>query len=1129
VNVSEFVDYLFRAGIQLRSDGSQLYCSAASGTVPENLQVEIRSRKSEIVAFLSGSGRSIHSVLPDITSSVQTRVLPASFAQERLWFLEQLEPNTAYNIPSGFRIQGPLQPDALRKSFREIVRRHTILRTCFPAINGKPTQQITPASNWDMESIDLRGLRAANRETEAKRQFSLEERHVFDLASGPLFRAKLLQLAEEEFALLLTSHHIVFDQWSWGLLFRELSLLYDSFRLGTTSGLAELPIQYSDFVLWQREFLTSEYLEPQINYWKSQLGGTLPKLELTTDFHRPSTPHFEGAEQPVMISAAVTRALRQLGQKERTTLFMTLLAAFNVLLYRYSGQNDILVGTAVANRPRPEMDPLIGLFLNTLVLRSDLSGTPTFREFLRRVRETALCAYANQDLPFERLVEILEPERDLERPPLFQVMFLQNSSESELSLSNATVTRLYTDTFTAKFDLTLSLIDGPEGIRGRLEYSVDLFRASTIKRMVEHFQNLVNSIAADPDQPVHDLALLSDVEFKTLVADWNSIEPLVEVKTCVHECFEIQVRKTPDSVAVTTDNLQLTYRELNSRANKLANYLRQSGIGPDACIGIYLDRSADLPVAILAVLKAGGAYIPLDPAYPTARTESILINSGVHIVLTRQELVGQLPNPLQNFVCLDSFWTDNPTLDGDDLFSVVTPQNLANVIYTSGSTGEPKGVVVTHEGIVGLFNWANRIYTANELQGVLASTSICFDLSVFELLYPLTRGGAVVLADDILQLPSLAESQRITLLNTVPSAMEEVLRLKAVPTSVSTINLAGEPLRIDLVTRLYRQSNISALYNLYGPTESTVYSTFALITAGESQEPSIGRPLGGTQVYLLDRQENLSPIGVNAEIHLAGTGIARGYFNKPALTAGSFRPNPFGDPASSRLYKTGDIGHYTLGGNIMLRGRDDFQLKLRGYRIEPKEIEFCILAHEEVREAVVVSLRDETLGDRLVAYVAGIPEASIPGLRSSLSERLPKYMIPSAFVAVDVLPRKPNGKLDRQALPDPRAYLRDSSNEYVEPCTETQQILLEIWTEALGIEKIGIHSNFFDLGGHSLLATLVIVRISERFAAEIPLRVLFESPTIAELADAIDNLRWLSGASTPDMINATEGHEVGEI
>jgi amino acid adenylation domain-containing protein len=1045
--------------------------------------------------------------------------LQLSFAQQRLWFLDQWEPGSStYNLTTAVRLTGLLNLAALERSLNEILWRHEALRTTFATVDGQPVQVVASPKVFALPVMNLQHLSETERDAEAQRLVNDERSKPFDLIKGPLFRPTLLQLGEEEHILLLAMHHIVSDGWSMGILSRELTVLYEAFSAGHPSPLTELSIQYGDFAKWQREWLQGEVLERQLSYWKRQLEGIPAVSNLPADRPRPAVQGYRGKTQYLELTKELTEGLKALSRKEGVTLYMTLLAAFQTLLYRHTRQEDIVVGSPIANRNRSEIEGLIGFFVNTLVLRTDVSGNPSFRELLGRVRKTALDAYEHQDLPFEKLLEDLQPERSLSYSPLFQVMFiLQNAPNTGLEFKRLSVSPVRLDTETAKFDLTLSIHETPSGLSGALQYNTDLFDDATITRMIGHFQILLKGIVADPDLRISDLPMLTLAEWHQLLVEWNDTKTDYPKDKCIHELFETQVETTPDAIALICEDQQLTYSELNTRANQLAHYLHKHGVGPDELVGICVERSIEMVIGLLGILKAGGGYIPLDPSYPAERLEFMLADAQVSVLVAQSDLFEDggsridssdgrssvLDRRIQR-IYLDRDWELIARESGANPDNTATAENLSYVIYTSGSTGNPKGVAIEHRNTAAFLSWAHCAFTQEDLSGVLAATSICFDLSVFEIFAPLTCGGTIVLAENALALATIPNRSKVSLLNAVPSAMNELLRLDAIPASVRVINLAGEPLRPELVRRIYTSTSVGKVYDLYGPSECTTYSTWACRSAEGPQ--TIGRPIANTQVYILDAYLNPAPIGVVGEIYIGGDGVARGYLNQPALTAERFIYHSFDGEPAQRLYRTGDLARYLPDGNIEFLGRLDDQVKIRGYRIELGEIEAVLTQNPAVRESAVITREDRAGDKQLVAYM--VPKESAPAaseLRTFLKAKLPEYMVPSAFVVLDSLPLTPNGKVDRQALPEPDRGSADLEQVYVAPRNASEQAIADIWAEILGVKRIGVHDNFFDRGGHSLKATQIVSRLRKMFGSEIPLRYMFQFPTIAELAAVIDS------------------------
>jgi amino acid adenylation domain-containing protein len=1076
--------------------------------------------------------------LPRAQEQASLHYHPLSLAQQRIWALDQLSPGSAqHNVHAAYSLAGPLDPYLLERCLNEIVSRYDVLRTGFQVVDGQPVQAVDPSLSISLPLSDLNGLPAPEKDAEVQRQAKEEAQRPFDMGRGPLIRAGLLRLGEQEHVLLLTAHEIAFDEWSMRALFRELVAIYKALDDEEVPPLPAPPIQYADYAARQQEGLRGEGASAQLAYWKGQLGGGLPALDLPTDRPRPPMQTYRGARQSLILPSHIADALKTLSRQEGADLFVELLAAFKVLLYRYTGQSDVVVGSPIAGRTQPEIDDTIGPFANTLVLRTLLDGDLSFRELLRREREVVSKAHANQEVPFEKLVEELQPERDLSRTPLFAVTFTLEDTSPDPELPGLTASFLDVDAETAKHDLSLSMVEGKEGLAGRLEYSTDLFDDTTIARMLGHFTTLLESIVADPDLSISRLPLLAQEERQQLLVGWNDTQSATPIPwRCIHELVERQVEKTPGAVAASFKGEELTYRQLNGRANRLARHLKELGVGPEVPVGVCMERSLNMVAALLGVLKAGGAYVPLDPAYPQDRLAFMLADSQAPVLLTQQGLAGQLPEHGAAVVYLDEWWEDAAEEDEGNLASGVKPDNLAYILYTSGSTGRPKGVSIEHKSAIALIEWATQLYAPEELSRVLASTSISFDLSVFELFVTLGCGGRVVLVENALHLPSLVPGEYVTLINTVPSAIAELLRTHAVPASVRVVNLAGEPLQQTLVQQVYERVPGCRVFNLYGPTEDTTYSTFALMDKGSARLPHIGRPIANSQVYLLDRHMQPVPVGVPGELYMGGAGLARGYLKRPDLTAERFVPNPFASteyrvPSTelsqhsalstqhsalgTRLYKTGDLAAYLPDGNIQFLGRLDHQVKLRGFRIELGEIEAVLRQHSAVRDAVLM-VREDVAGDkRLVAYVVAAQAITANDLRGYLREHVPEYMVPSAFVLLEKLPLTPNGKLDRRSLPAPELD-RGDGREYVAPRGPVEEALVGIWASVLGVERVGVHDNFFELGGHSLLATQALSRVRDVLHVEMPLRRIFETPTVARLGESVEAaLKGGSAAPAP--------------
>ena len=1039
------------------------------------------------------------------------REIPLSHGQERMWFIDRLEPgNALYNRPAFVRLKGELKTAVLERCLNEIIRRHEILRTAFPDVNGQPLQVVAPFHPLALSVRDISGLPEAEREAEARRQAAHEAALSFDLGRGPLIRAGLLRLGDEEHILLLTMHHIVFDGWSEGVLFQELAVLYESFSTGQPAPLSELPIQYADFAVWQRQWFRGEIFDSQLAYWKKQLAGAAV-LELPTDHPRPAVQTFRGSKQFFSLSRALTEGLKAIGREEGTTLFMTLLAAFQTLLHRYAAQDDILVGAPVAGRNRTDVEELIGFFINTVVLRTDCSGDPSFRELLGRVRKVALDAYAHQDLPFEKLVEELHPQRNSSRSPLFQVMFaFQNAQETAPSLAGLTVTSLNVESETAIFDLSLLMVEEANSLKATLEYNTDLFDAATMSRMRDHFQILLEGIAANPEHRLSDLPLLTQTEKQRLLVEWNDTKRDYPRDKCIHELFEAQVERSPDATAVVFQSRELTYRELNRRANQLAHYLRKLGVGPDVIVGICMERSIEMVLALLAILKAGGAYMPIDPDYPKDRAAFMLEDAAAAVLLSQQRLIERLPHHGVMAIPLDTEWEAIAHESDENPASGVTAGNLAYVIFTSGSTGTPKGAMNIHRGICNRLLWMQDAYELTAADHVLQKTPFSFDVSVWEFFWPLLTGARLIVAQsgghrDSAYLVKLIAEQEITTLHFVPSMLQVFLEQEGLEilSCLRRVICSGEALPFELQERFFLRLG-AELHNLYGPTEASVDVTFwACQRESDRRSVPIGRPIANTEIYLLDSHLQPIPTGVPGELYIRGDGVARGYLNRPELTAEKFIPSPLGNDPGARLYRTGDLARRLPDGSIEFLGRTDHQVKIRGFRIELGEIEAALGQHPEVREAIVLAREDIPGEKRLVAYVVAQRVFPITELRGFLAEKLPEHMVPSAFVFLDALPLTSNGKIDRRNLPAPDQSRPEQENSFVAPRTSVEELLARIWGEVLKLDQVGIHDNFFALGGHSLLLTQIASRIQRAFLVSLPLRILFDAPTVADQSAAI--------------------------
>ncbi len=1061
---------------------------------------------------------------PPILARAKNAQSPLSFAQQRLWFLDQLQPNSPlYNLPIALRLVGTLNRAALEQSLRAIISRHEALRTNFVIVDGKPSQIIQIRTNWTLSIIDWQHLPTSEQEIATQQLAQQQAIQPFDLANQPLVRATLIVLSETEKVLLVCMHHVVSDAWSMGVFVQELAALYNAYSQGQPSPLAPLPIQYADFAIWQRQWLQGDVLQTQLSYWQQQLTNAPALLSLPTDRPRPAVQTFAGAYQKFVLSFDLTDGLTQLSQQQGVTLFMTLLAAFDTLLYRYTGQSDILVGSPIANRNRSEIEGLIGFFVNTLVMRTNLAGHPTFNELLLRVREIALGAYAHQDLPFEMLVEALQPQRDLGYTPLFQVMFaLQNAPISEVELAGLTITSLPASGATAKFDLSLLMQNTADGLVGVWEYSTDLFDASTIERMTGHFVTLLEGIVANPMQRISQLPLLTQVEQHQLLVEWNSTQADYPFDKCIHQLFEEQVERTPDAVAVVFENRQLTYQQLNTRANQLAHYLKSLGVGAEVLLGLCVERSLEMLVGLLGILKAGGAYVPLDPDYPQDRLAYMLNDSQVSVLLTQEKLLTSLPEHGARVVCLDKDWEDISTESKDNLISGSTNDNLAYVIYTSGSTGQPKGTLVNHSNVVRLFAATNSWYNFNAQDVWTMFHSYAFDFSVWEIWGALLYGGRLVVVPYLVtrspeSFYQLLCQEKVTILNQTPSAFRQLIQAEQSQVTIGDLNLrlvifGGEALELKSLQPWFERHGDRSplLVNMYGITETTVHVTYRPLSKADLNGTAsvIGRPIPDLQVYLLDEHLQPVPIGVPGEMYVGGAGVARGYLNRPELTAQRFISNPFDNSKfkiqNSKLYKTGDLARYLPNGELEYLGRIDNQVKIRGFRIELGEIEALLASHPAIWESVVVVREDEPGNKRLVAYVVPETEQSPTAaeLRRFLKQKLPEYMVPSAFVQLEALPLTANGKVDRRALRAPDTARPELEDVFVAPSTPEEKILSAIWAKVLSVEQVGINDNFFALGGDSIRSIQVLSQAKEQ-GLSFSVQQLFQHQTIHELVQEL--------------------------
>jgi amino acid adenylation domain-containing protein len=1082
-----------------------------------------QGRKAAIRAFLERQKNANDVALVPLPASGTAP--QASFSQQRLWFIDQLAPGTAlYNIAAAVRLSGALDTAVLTRALAELVRRHETLRTVFRADGGVPLQIIAVAQPVVLPVLDLDKVAPLERAARVEELVKEEASRPFDLAVGPLYRASLIRLEEHEHVFLFTLHHIIADGWSMAVVVDEIATLYTAYVRGEPSPLPEPAIQYADYAHWQRQWLTGEVLDKQLRYWRAQLAGCPALLALPLDRPRSAAQTYRGATHRVEVSAATCARLEAFGKEANATLFMILAAAFNIILARYSGQDDICIGTPIANRNRSALEGLIGFFVNTIVIRTKIRDNCSFAELVQDVRATALGAYAHQDVPFDRLVEVIRPQRQASYSPLFQVMLaLQNAPVRELALPGLTLQSAMTDTDTAKFDLSLAFSAGDGCLSGAFEYNTDLFDAATIARMAGHFICLLDTAVADPAAPVHALSMMGPAELHQVLVGWN-IGPAAPPPPphTLHWLFEEQVRKTPDAAAVVFEDAILTYAELNARANALAHYLCGRGVGPDTMVGLCVERSLAMIVGVLGILKAGGAYLPLDPAYPAERLAYILGDARPAVLLTQESVRTTLPPCEVPLCCLDTDWPAITAYGSDNPEPRGVPANLAYVIYTSGSTGTPKGVLMQHQNVTRLFTSTDDWFGFSRQDVWTMFHSFAFDFSVWEIWGALLHGGKLVVVPFFIsrsprQFLELIEREGVTILNQTPSAFQQLIDvdMKQVPRarlSLRKVIFGGEALNEESLAPWFDVHGYDepALINMYGITETAVHVTYCRVTEGQEIAGTIGRPLPDLRTYILDPHANPVPVGIPGELFIAGPGLARGYLNRPELTAQQFVPDPYSDVPGARMYRSGDVARYQADGSIVYMGRMDHQVKIRGFRIELGEIEAALARSMLVRDCLVLA-REDVAGDkRLVAYVvyqngADGNVGDEAALRAELCRTLPAYMVPSHVIRLDALPLNANGKVERALLPAPDSA--SAAPTGVAPRTGTEEALALVWAETLGCEKVGVTDSFFDLGGHSLLATQLVSRLRAIFGIDIALRTLFDSPTIEALACHVEQLQ----------------------
>ncbi|HEU5374937.1 MAG TPA: amino acid adenylation domain-containing protein [Ktedonobacteraceae bacterium] len=1122
----ELLQFLREMDVKVWVDGERLRCNAPQGVLTPALRTELAEKKAELLVLLRKGASQAHLTVEPIVPVQRDKPIPQSFAQQQLWLLDQLAPESrAYYTSFGVRLRGSLLVGVLERCLNEVVRRHEILRTTFEIEGDEPTQVIHPPYAVDLPWIDLSPLSSAEQEEQISFLFKQLAHSPYNLQQGPLLRLIVLQLHSDEYLLLLAMHHIIADGWSLEIFIQEMSLLYEAFVSGKPSPLPDLSIQYADFAAWQRQWMQKDYYASLLEYWRQHLADAPPLLMLPLDRPRPPVQTQAGADLLLSFSPSLTRSLKAFSQREGVTLFMVLLAAFQTLLARLSGQEDILIGTIIANRPQKELEKLIGLFINTQVLRTNLSGNPSFREMLQRVRQTALAAYTHQDLPFEKLVEELHPERNLSYHPVFQVLFdFHNIPRKHLKLPGIELEPIYVKRGVASaFDMQLVIEDDEESLSGQIVYHPDLFNASTITRIARHFQELLQQIVDHPDQRIWNLPLVSASERKELLVDWNATQTAFPLDLCFSQQFEKQAAMTPDAVAVVCNHEYLTYEMLNARANQLAHHLRQLGVYPEQIVALFAPRSIPFLISMLALWKVGATYLPLDLQFPDKYIAQVLVESGVSLVLTSGECLPDLDRvsallpegfDLRFELFDDLSLNTQPT---SNFATNVTPQHLAYIIYTSGSTGIPKGVMIEQRGML------NHIYA--KIQELSLSSSDCvaqtasqsFDISIWQFLAVLLVGGCVhIFPDEVSHDPPalLRELERgsVTNLEVVPPLLSVLLEYAPVAqrglSDLRWMILTGEALPPELCRRWFMSYQHVPLLNAYGPTECSDDVAHHPITEGFVKEVThtpIGKPIANTQLYVLDRHLEPVPIGVIGELYVGGRGVGRGYLNDAWRTAEAFIPDGFLQQEGARLYKTGDLARWLEDGTLEYLRRSDQQIKIHGFRIELGAVEAILQQHPALRDCIVLAQENRAGEKYLVAY--GIPSQLAPSpydLKTYLQERLPDYMVPSYFLFLDAWPLTQSGKIDRHALPHPLETGQQTPHvEYVPPRDTLEFQLVQIWEEILEQHPIGVRDDFFELGGHSLLAVQLLLRLEKRLGRTLPLASLFQGKTIELMASLL--------------------------
>jgi amino acid adenylation domain-containing protein len=1143
MSTKELLSHLRSIGVRLWVEGENLRLNAPKGALSAPLKEELSARKGEILGVLQAAAQAEEGT--EIQPVPRDGELLASVAQQRLWFLDRLAPGTpVYNIAAASRIPR-LDESAFSKAFDALIERHEVLRTSFEATEDAPRLVIHPPTTGNLEIIDLATTPPEERDTLIGSLVEERAQRGFDLSEAPLVRATLIQVNPQESVLVWCVHHIVADGWSLEIITRDLVVLYTGFQSGQPSPLPELPLQFADFAAWQRERVDSPAVQGQLAYWTNQLGGRLPVMELPTDRPRPPIQTMAGARTRLEVPRALADRLKALSHEEGVTLFMTLLAAFKVFLFRYTGESDVVVGTPTAGRDHPKLENLVGFFVNNLVLRTNLQGTPTFRELLQRVRRVVLDAHANQEVPFDQLVEVLRPERSMAHPPLFQVMFNSPTAPQKNDGRAGGAEEVEFQVGTARFDLTVEVYDhtgskptedGPEpdekGLTFFFEYNTDLFDRESVADFQTSYRRLLEELVAGIDHPISLLPLLEEEERTRTLEDWNQTGAEYPKDRCFHQLFEDRATEDRSRVAVRAGEESLTYGELDQRAGELAAHLQQMGVGPGSLVGVCVDRTLAMPVSVLAVMKAGGAYVPLDPTYPSDRLQFMMEDSKAEVLLTQSHLREIVPAGNARTVLIDrEEWAQDggtPILNPVEM----TSDDLVYVIYTSGSTGKPKGVQIPHRALVNFLTSMAREPGMGREDRLLAVTTLSFDISGLELYLPLMLGAEVIIASrakslDPMQLADLIESSGATVVQATPATWRLLLKSGWGGSPGLRMLCGGEALERELAGQLLPMG--AELWNLYGPTEATIWSSLLRVEEGTTSPVSIGRPIANTEMYILDEHGNPVPVGVAGELFIGGDGLARGYLNRPELTAERFIDHPFAPGSGRRVYRTGDGARFRRDGTIEFLGRLDTQVKVRGFRIELGEIESNLNGHSAIAESAV-TVREDIPGDqRLVAYLvrSGDDEVASEELQAHLKTSLPDYMIPSSFVVLPSLPLTPNGKVDRRALPAPDGS-GAGRRAFEAPETETERTIAQVWQDILRVEQVGLKDNFFDLGGHSLLAVRVQSLLADRLENPPSLIDLFQYPTVTALAQHVARSDEPSTSNTRTQDPASAQQEAGE-